>query len=416
MASKKFAIKCGNFAVLVDLHIVPQRSNKDSSWFSEQKKEEVCLLLKETIDSRVKEYVGMYKQHRPSNAEFTRSSPLSLKGFGFQITAYFLKRGIHLRCIQSSQKTELRIFPERFVVCVSQLAFGPDTWTSQNQKSTKRTVHGVSDYFAECAESSPSPGTKLKRNALQELVRRTEAKSSAGSKSQSSKDPVGRSSDSVITVVPRRRDASAVLPSESMGQAQDDIKAAKSHRVLPVQELENVSQIQPEDTSSRQQPHPGEWLKSGLLSRSPLYSYESAPPGPKQSPRAAKTQQKGRNCGSAEDSDHRRRVSLGSDGFVPGDVLVEKSTAVGVLPALELSDPGLLLNQDLAEATAQDKLHALENLSSRHLMTNSPGQAQQTVSAATDERLATVQGGPSKKRKKLQSSSRGCSSKKSLNV
>lgn len=80
MASKKFAIKCGNFAVLVDLHIVPQRSNKDSSWFSEQKKEEVCLLLKETIDSRVKEYVGMYKQHRPSNAEFTRSSPLSLKG------------------------------------------------------------------------------------------------------------------------------------------------------------------------------------------------------------------------------------------------------------------------------------------------------------------------------------------------
>lgn len=416
MASKKFAIKCGNFAVLVDLHIVPQRSNKDSSWFSEQKKEEVCLLLKETIDSRVKEYVGMYKQHRPSNAEFTRSSPLSLKGFGFQITAYFLKRGIHLRCIQSSQNTELRIFPERFVVCISQLAFGPDTWTSQNQKSTKRTVHGVSDYFAECAESSPSPGTKLKRNALQELVRRTEAKSSAGSKSQSSKDPVGRSSDSVITVVPRRRDASAVLPSESTGQAQDDIKAAKSHRGLPVQELENVSQIQPEDTSSRQQPHPGEWLKSGLLSRSPLYSYESAPPGPKQSPRAAKTQQKGRNCGSAEDSDHRRRVSLGSDGFVPGDVLVEKSTAVGVLPALELSDPGLLLNQDLAEATAQDKLHALENLSSRHLMTNSPGQAQQTVSAATDERLATVQGGPSKKRKKLQSSSRGCSGKKSLSV
>ncbi|KAH0511237.1 Protein SLX4IP, partial [Microtus ochrogaster] len=71
--------QCGNFAVLVDLHIVPQGPNKDSSWFSEQKKEEVCLLLKETIDSRVKEYMGIYKQHRPSNAEFTRSSPLSLK-------------------------------------------------------------------------------------------------------------------------------------------------------------------------------------------------------------------------------------------------------------------------------------------------------------------------------------------------
>lgn len=247
-------------------------------------------------------------------------------------------------------------------------------------------------------------------------VRRTEAKSSAKSKSQTSTDLVGRSSDSVITVVPRRRDASAVLLSESMGQAQDDIKAAKSHWGLPAQKLENVSQTQPEDTSSQEQPHPGEWLKTGLLSRSPMCSYESASPGPKQSPRAAKTQQKRRNCGPAQDSDHRRRVSLGNDGLAPGDMMVGKSTAVSVLPALELSDPGLLLNQDLAKATAKEELHALENLSSRHLMTNIPGQAQQATPAAADERLATVQGGPSKKRKKLQSSSRGCSGKKTLNV
>ncbi|KAK7810279.1 hypothetical protein U0070_019307 [Myodes glareolus] len=246
-------------------------------------------------------------------------------------------------------------------------------------------------------------------------VRRTETKSSAKSKSQTSTDLVGRSSDSVITVVPRVRDASAVLLSESMGQALDDIKAAKSHWGLPVQKLENVSQTQPEDTSSQEQPHPGEWLKTGLLSRSPKCSYESASPGPKQSPRAAKTQQKRRNCGSAEDSDHRRRVSLGNDGSAPGDVVLGKSTAGSVLPALELSDPGLLLNQDLAKATAKEELHALENLS-RHLMTNIPGQAQQATPAAADERLATVQGTPSKKRKKLQSSSRGCSSKKTLNV
>ncbi|CAO2578603.1 Protein SLX4IP, partial [Lemmus lemmus] len=408
--------QCGNFAVLVDLHIVPQGPNKDSSWFSEQKKEEVCLLLKETIDSRVKEYVGIYKQHRPSNAEFTRSSPLSLKGYGFQITAYFIKRGIHLRCIQSSQNTELRVFPDRFVVCVSQLAFGPGTWESQNEKSTKRTLHGLSDYFGGCAQSSPSPGTKLKKNTLQEIVRRTEAKNSAKSKSQTSTDLVGRSSDSVITVVPRRRDASAILLSEPMGQAQDDRKAAKSHRGLPVQKLENVSQTQPEDTTSQQQPHPGEWLKSGLLSRSPMRSYESASPGPKQSPRAAKTQQKRRNCGSVEDPDHRRRVSLGNDRLATGDVIVKKSTVVSVLPVLELLDPGLLLNKDLAKATAKEELHALENPSSRHLMTNIPGQAPRATLAAADERLATAQGSPSKKRKKLPSSSRGCSGKKSLSV
>ncbi|CAH6787804.1 Slx4ip [Phodopus roborovskii] len=316
-------LNCGNFAVLVDLHVVPQGSNKDSSWFSEQKKEEVCLLLKEAIDSRVKEYVGIYKQHRPSNAEFTRSSP---------------------------------------------------------------------------------------------FVRRTKAKNNAESKSQTSTDLVGRPSDSVIALVPSRRDASAILLSETMGQAQDDVKAAKSHRGLPVQKLENVSQTQPEDTSSQQQPHPGEWLKTGLLSRSPVCSYESASPGPKQSPRAAKTQQKSRNCGSVEDSGHRRRVSLGNDGLIPGDVMVEESTAVSVLPALELSDTGLLLNQDLAKATAKEELHASENFSSRHLMTNNPGLAQRNRSAAVDERLATVQGGPSKKRKKLQSSSRGCSGKKSLSI
>jgi hypothetical protein len=72
----------------------------------------------------------------------------------------------------------------------------------------------------------------------------------------------------------------------------------------------------------------------------------------------------------------------------------------------------LLLKQDLAKATAKEELHALENLSSRHLMTNNPGQAQQTDSAAITERLATDQGGPSKKRKKLQSYNRGCSGKK----
>lgn len=134
MESKKFAIKCGNFAVLVDLHIQPQGSNKDTSWFSEQKKEEVCLLLKETIDSRVKEYLEVRKQHRPSNTEFTRSSPLTLKGYGFQITAYFLKRGLRLYCFKGSQSTELRVFPDRFVVCVSQLSFSHDLLASQNEE------------------------------------------------------------------------------------------------------------------------------------------------------------------------------------------------------------------------------------------------------------------------------------------
>ncbi|KAM5177925.1 protein SLX4IP isoform 2-T2 [Callospermophilus lateralis] len=401
MASKKFAVKCGNFAVLVDLHISPQGSNKDTSWFSEQKKEEVCLLLKETILSRVKEYLEVRKQHRPSNTEFTRSSPLSLKGYGFQITAYFLKRGIHLRCIESSQNTELRVFPDRFVVCVNQLEFNHDILANQNEELTERALHGVSDYFAECAESPLPPSAKLKRNALKQIAKRTKTKSNVESKSQTSRDTVGTSSDSVIAEVARRRD-DGQASSESTGQAKDYIKAAECHQRLPVQKLENVNQTQPEDTSSQQKPHPGERSKTGLLSGSPVYSCESASPGPKQSPRVAKTQQKRRNCGSAEDFDHHKRVSLGSDRLVPGEIILEKSTAVNVLPILELSDPGLLLKQDLAKTMSKEELHVLENLPSRHLIKNNPRQAQQTGSATNTERSSAFQGSPTKKRKKLQ--------------
>ncbi|XP_054430031.1 protein SLX4IP isoform X2 [Pteronotus mesoamericanus] len=404
MASKKFAVKCGDFAVLVDLHVLPQRSNKDIIWFSEKNKEEVCLLLKETIDSRVKEYLEVRKQHKPSNTEFTRSSPLSLKGYGFQITAYFLKRGIRLRCFGGSQNPELRVFPDRFVVCVSKLSCSHDL-SKQNEELTERALHGASDYFAECAESPLPPSAKLKRNALKETVKRAETKSSIVNKSQSSRDTVGTNSDSVIAEMAVRRggsQASSSAPPESTGQAKDYIKAAESHWGLPVQKLENVHQAQPEDASSQRKPHPGEWLETGLLSGSPVWSCESAPPRPKQSPRGARAQQKRRNCGSVEDFDHHKRVSFGSDRLVLREIIVEKSKAVRILPTSELSDPGLLLKQDLAKTMSNEELHVLENLSSRHLMKNKPGQAKQTGSATNTARLATIHGSPTKKRKKYE--------------
>uniref|UniRef100_A0A673T323 SLX4 interacting protein n=1 Tax=Suricata suricatta TaxID=37032 RepID=A0A673T323_SURSU len=401
MASKKFAVKCGNFAVLVDLHILPQGSNKDTSWFSEQKKEEVCLLLKETIDSRVKEYLEVRKQHRPSNIEFTRSSPLTLKGYGFQITAYFLKRGIRLHCCRSSQSTELRVFPDRFVVCVSQLSFSRDLTANQNKELTEGALHGASDYFAECAESPLPPNAKRKRNTVKEIVRRTETKTSTVDKSRSSRDIGGTASDPVAAEMARRRgdsQASASPPSESTGQADDYIKAAESHWGLPVQKLENVHQASPEDTSSQQKPPRGEWSETGLLSRSPICSCESASPGPKQSPQGARTQQKHRNLGSAEDIDHHKRVSLGSD-LVPREIIMEKSKARALLTS-ELSDPGLLLKQGLAKMVSNEDLHVLENLSSGHLTKNKPGQAQQTGSVTNTERLSAIQSSPTKERKK----------------
>lgn len=84
-------------------------------------------------------------------------------------------------------------------------------------------------------------------------------------------------------------------PSKAVGQVKDYIKAVESHQRLPVQKLENVNQTPPEDSSSQQKPHPGERLKARILSRSAVYSCESASPGPKQSLQVAKAQQKHRN-------------------------------------------------------------------------------------------------------------------------
>ncbi|XP_036100618.1 protein SLX4IP [Molossus molossus] len=322
-------------------------------------------------------------------------------GYGFQITAYFLKRGIHLRCFGGSQSRELRVFPDRFVVCVSQLAFNHDL-SRQNEELTERALHGASDYFAECAESPLPPSAELKRNTLKEIMKRAETKGSIVSKSQSIGDIVGTSGDSVIAEMAVRSagQASSSAPSASTGQASDSTQAAGRHWRRSVQKLENVHQTQPEDTSSQQKPHPGEWLETGLLSGSPVWSSESASPGPKQSPRGARTQQKRRNRGSAEDSDHRKRVSLGSDRFLPREIIVEKSKAVKVLPTIELSDPGLLLKQDLVRTMSSEELHVLENLPSRHLVKSKPGKAEQTGSATNTERFAAIQASPMKKRKK----------------
>lgn len=89
---------------------------------------------------------------------------------------------------------------------------------------------------------------------MKNWVKRTETNSSVVSKSWSRRDIVGTCSDQVIAEIARRRGdsrASASPPSESTGQAKDYIKAAESHWGLPVQELENVHQTQPEDTSGQ---------------------------------------------------------------------------------------------------------------------------------------------------------------------
>uniref|UniRef100_A0A452EFG3 SLX4 interacting protein n=1 Tax=Capra hircus TaxID=9925 RepID=A0A452EFG3_CAPHI len=332
-----------NFAVLVDLHVLPQGSSKDTSWFSEQKKEEVCLLLKETIDSRVKEYLQVRKQHRPSDTEFTRSNPLSLKGYGFHITAYFLKRGVRLRCLR-----ELQVFPDRFVVCVSQLAFSRDLLASQSEDLPGRALHGATGDRTGCVEQLLPPRAEPKRNVLQEIVNRTETKSSAVSGSRSNGPSVGASSDSVAAEGAWRRGGRPASSSPpAVGQAEDDRKASETHQGLPALKLEKGHQ--------QQKPHPRVRLQTGLLSRSLVCGCESAFPSPKQSPRGAGAPQKRRKRNPAGDADHHKRVSLGSDRLAPREIIVGKGKLPG---SCQLESCQI---RDLAETASNEELHVLEN-------------------------------------------------------
>ncbi|MBV96357.1 Protein SLX4IP, partial [Eschrichtius robustus] len=183
------------------------------------------------------------------------------------------------RCMVSSEEPgwgseqELRVFPDRFVVCVSQLAFSHDLLASQSEELPGRALQGASEDRAACVERPLLPGAELRRNALQDLVNRTETKRSVVSRSRSSRNSVGTSSGSVIAEVARKRgDSEAPSSPPAAGQAKAFINAAESHRGLPVPKLERVHQPPPAGTSSQQKPHPGTRLETGLPRGSPVCS------------------------------------------------------------------------------------------------------------------------------------------------
>ncbi|CAH2255482.1 Hypothetical predicted protein [Pelobates cultripes] len=182
LMSNKLVIKCGNFAVLVDLHVLPQGTSKDTSWFSVQEKEEVCLLLKDTIESRVRQHIESHKQQAPlKSKEYTQSNPLFLKGNRLRIAAYFIKRWVRLRCVVKQQYRELHVFPDRFVVCASQLQTESSVQISNNTEAeslSKNCSSGTSHYFTERRgneTSSVSSITPKKQVALKNIIKKTDS-------------------------------------------------------------------------------------------------------------------------------------------------------------------------------------------------------------------------------------------------
>ncbi|NWS37102.1 SLX4I protein, partial [Probosciger aterrimus] len=390
---------CGNFAVLVDVHILPQGSSKDTSWFSDHEKENICMLLEEVVASRVKQYLEAPKQRGQwKSVEHAPSGPLFLTANSLHITAYFMKRWVNLRCAVGKHYRDLRVFPERFIVCVSKLGSNPSDWTCDNDVLKEELSNGTSEYFTESAENKKaeiSLNEQIKQGILKEIVKRTELKKNNTSKSQISKGSKKVSLGSVDSQTGNRkndRQTSLSPQSEvtcrSPGLLKDCTNTIENNLELPGLELENyVNQRQPDGVSSQQKPHSVEWLNLSLLSKSPPCSSESALVGSKQSQKVTKAQAQRNTCAPEEKLVHFGKVSSEGTPLIPSNTEMSKCDDGCLGPFLEEKTPlnsGLFSRRDMTKA-ASDEESLRENLYQPLSVRNIVAQTNQNEPTTTTE-------------------------------
>ncbi|XP_025908697.1 protein SLX4IP isoform X2 [Nothoprocta perdicaria] len=349
MGSSKFVIKCGNFAVLVDVHILPQGSSRDTSWFSDHEKEEVCMLLEDAVASRVKHYLEAPKQHgQGKSMDHATSAPLFLTGNRFHIAAQFMRRWVNLRCAVGRHYRELRVFPEKFVVCISKLESDPSAWTCEDG-ALKEVSNGTSEYFSESAENEKlklSLTQQIKQDILKEIVKRTKTRESCMSRPQTRKDSSKVHPGPADSQKENRKNDCQTSPNPSdlkcgsVGQLKDCISASENDLELPVLELENdVNQRQPDDAGSQQKPHSVERLKMRLLRKKPPSSCESALLDPKQSQEVTEAQAQQKSCGSKEKLDCSRKELSEETPLIPSSIEMGKCSKDCLDPVLEENTP-----------------------------------------------------------------------------
>uniref|UniRef100_A0A3P9MC52 SLX4 interacting protein n=1 Tax=Oryzias latipes TaxID=8090 RepID=A0A3P9MC52_ORYLA len=219
MASRKIVIKCGNFAVLVDLHVLPLGSQKDASWFTVAHVEEVTTLVQDALDQRIRQYTEFLhsKKGCKQRREMTPPSGFSVRGENFNLVANFLKRHSNLRCVV---KQDLRLFPERYVVCVSApedalLHHGNPSLVANEVGEQSR-----SEYFSRGKETQELlSSSDTKKSVLQKIVKQTtfQQQSLTGQTHQRE---------------PPEKDQGAEIHPESVPQSAEKALPEASHKVL----------------------------------------------------------------------------------------------------------------------------------------------------------------------------------------
>ncbi|XP_007551589.1 protein SLX4IP isoform X3 [Poecilia latipinna] len=149
MSPFKFVIKCGNFAVLVDLHVLPLGSPESTSWFTADQVEEVASLVRDPVDQRVKQYEEVLHVRRRAKQK-KELAPAS---------AFFMR--------------DLRLFPERYVVCVSCPEDASVHHGNPSLAATELSEQTRSEYFSSVGETREllrSP-RKTKKTVLQTIAK-----------------------------------------------------------------------------------------------------------------------------------------------------------------------------------------------------------------------------------------------------
>ncbi|XP_041645043.1 protein SLX4IP [Cheilinus undulatus] len=175
MAPIKFVIKCGNFAVLVDLHVLPLGVREDASWFTTDHIEEVTALVQDAVDQRVKQYTESLHSRKQAKQrkELAPAKTLFATGRNFNLVANFLKRHFNLRCIARQLSGDLRVFPERYVVCVSCAEDASALRGNPSLAATELKEQSRSEYFSRAGETQEllNSSTKTKKTVLQKIAK-----------------------------------------------------------------------------------------------------------------------------------------------------------------------------------------------------------------------------------------------------
>uniref|UniRef100_A0AAQ4QZI7 SLX4 interacting protein n=1 Tax=Gasterosteus aculeatus aculeatus TaxID=481459 RepID=A0AAQ4QZI7_GASAC len=204
---------CGNFAVLVDLHVLPLGGREDAGWFPADHIQEVAVLVRDAVDRRVKQYTESLhngRQHKQKK-ELAPAAAFFVKGKNFNLAANFLRRHFNLRCLDKQLYGDLRVFPERYVVCAS----GPeDAAAHHGNPSVAANQLGEqsrSEYFSrmgETQETSYSP-TKTKKTVLQKIAKQVQQELSGSRVGEQKIDQRGEFRAAESELIPKESESSS---------------------------------------------------------------------------------------------------------------------------------------------------------------------------------------------------------------